>query len=184
MTRGIENMLNLPHLDDLLKDGTISRHPQPDLNDDGGEAIDTDAFEAQLNDTLARAEKAGKRLAMIDGSDHADAMDDLYGEVRKHAQDLMDLGFNIDHARARGIFEVASSMYKNAMDAKNSKRDAELKAMKLSLDQKKLELDTMRVRHEMGAPAEGGTITEAVVVEDRNELIKRLRAQIKQDKDV
>lgn len=164
-------MLNLPHLEDLLKNDL----PESEVEND---------VDAKLNDILEQAERAEKRLAMVNGTDHAESMDSLYDEIKKHAQDLMDLGFNIDHARARGIFEVASSMYKNAMDAKNSKRDAELKAMKLALDQKRLELETMRVKHEIGQGGGDGPIAEAVVVEDRNELIKRMREQIKQEKGV
>lgn len=177
MTRGIETMLNLPHLDDLLKgEGMLQHAPAA--------PEDTQDLDAKLAQALALAEQAEKKLALVNGTDHAESMDALYDEIRKHAQDLMDLGFNIDHARARGIFEVASSMFKNAIDAKNSKRDAELKAMRLALDEKKLELERLRVHHETGlGAAGGGIIAEAVVVEDRNELIKRLRAQIKQDKE-
>lgn len=172
-------MLNLPHLDDLLKAEGMLQKPS------AASEADPPDLDGKLAQALALAEQAEKKLALINGTDHAEAMDSLFEETRKHAQDLMDLGFNIDHARARGIFEVATSMYKNAIDAKNSKRDAELKAMKLALDEKKLELDRLRVQHEtgLGGGAGGGTIAEAVVVEDRNELIKRLRAQIKQDKE-
>lgn len=171
MTRGIEDMLNLPHLEDLLKDNGMESDDNTEEND------------RRLAEALAIAEQAEQRLAMTTGADHALAMDDLYTEIKKHAQDLMDLGYNIDHARARGIFEIASSMFKNAIDAKNSKRDAELKAMKLALDEKRLELDRIRVKFETGMGSTGdGEIREAVIVEDRNVLLKQLRDQMNRDK--
>src|SRR5206468_2670849 len=101
------------------------------------------------------------RFALIQGQDHSDAMDKVYKETLKHAQDIMDLGFNIDHARAARMFEVASAMYGRAIEAKDKKRDAQLRALKLAMEQQKLELDETRLRHEMG---ERDTITTDGVI--------------------
>jgi len=90
------------------------------------------------------------------------------------------LGFNIDIPRARGIFEVATSMYGQAISAKNSKRDAQLKAMKLALDQRKLDLEEKKIKAQLGETEQNTIVSEATVIkEDRNELIKRLREQQK-----
>ena len=112
----------------------------------------------------------------MEGTDHAESMDELHREVLQHARDLMSYGFNIDSPRARGIFEIAASMYGHAMTAKNSKRDAQLKAMKLALDRKKVELEEKRTNHAIGQ-IETATIDGdgTVIVEDRNELLRRLR---------
>ncbi len=71
-------------------------------------------------------------------------------------------------------------MYKNAIDAKNSKREMQLKAMKLMQDQQKLDLDERKFRAEMG---EDVVETKAMLVEDRNEVIKRMIAQAKESKE-
>lgn len=121
-------------------------------------------------------------LKTTEGTDHEKSMDEIYQETLDHSRSLMDLGFNTDERSRRGIFEIAASMYKNALDAKNSKRDAQIKLMKLIQDQKKQEFEEMKWRVErgedVGRPIEGS----ATLVEDRNELIKRLRADIKEEK--
>ena len=169
MTKGLDDFLNIPHLEDVLKkDGVITKEIETEVLED----------EAANEHTIANLEAAEKSLAMINGQDHSDAMDALYGETLKHAKDIMDLGFNIDHARAARMFEVAGSMYKVALDAKNSKRDAQLKAMELVLKQQRLELEKQIAKGNLN----NETVEGAVLVEDRNELIKRLREQAKGEK--
>jgi tRNA A37 N6-isopentenylltransferase MiaA len=51
------------------------------------------------------------------------------------------MGMNIDPARAPRILEVANQWMKTAADAKISKRDAQLKLMKLIIEQRKLALE-------------------------------------------
>ena len=75
------------------------------------------------------------------------------------------------------MFEVAEKFYKSAMDAKNSKRDAQLKMMKILQDQRKLELDEIRMKHDMGdKPID---TADVVMVEDRNQLLRKLKDEIK-----
>jgi hypothetical protein len=165
---GITDMLNLPSLEDALKE-------------QGVDAADSTPIEPpdeqQINNTVDKLHQLTARMAMLDGTDHSDAMEAIYKEILGHARDLMAYGFNIDSPRARGIFEVASSMYGHAMTAANSKRDAQLKAMRLALDRRKVDLEEKRTNHAIGQQA--ATINEdnTIVVEDRNELIRRLRAQ-------
>lgn len=169
MTKGLDDFLNIPHLEDVLKkEGVITK----DIEDQ------VVADEAANEQTIANLELAEKNLALVNGQDHADAMDALYDETLKHAKDIMDLGFNIDHARAARMFEVAGSMYKVALDAKNSKRDAQLKAMELILKQQRLELEKQIAKGNINTD----TVEGAVLIEDRNELIKRLREQAKNER--
>jgi len=111
----------------------------------------------------------------LEGTDHAVAMDGLHDEMLQHARDLMAYGFNIDHPRARGIFEIAASLYGHAITSKNSKRDAQLRAMKLALDAKRVDLEEKRTNGAIGLTTDSeGT----VLVEDRNELLRRIRQQM------
>jgi hypothetical protein len=184
MTRGLEEMLNLPSLDDLLKEEAKEKNALPvdeasevevQVAPEFGE--DTNAIDRE--GIISKLDQAQQTVDFVEGKDHGESMDLIFEETLKHSRDLMDYGYNIDHARARGIFEVATTMYKVALDAKNSKRDAQLKAMKLKLDQQRLEIDRIRLQGEDAQPA---TInTHAVIVEDRNELIKRLREQALQE---
>lgn len=171
MTQGIENMLGLPSMEDILK----TTEPTDDEAPEEISQID----EAKMNAVVSMAKQAETALALTDasgGDGHAAAMDEIHKEMLKHARDLMDLGFNVDQRSAATIFEKATMMYKGATDAKNSKRDMQLKAMKLALDSKKLELDEYKMRTELG---EKSVESEAFIVEDRNELVKRVREQAK-----
>lgn len=169
MTQGIRNMLNLPSMEDLLNDDL-------DISEEDMES--EEANQASLDAAVMLADRAEKSLALHDGDGHSEAMDVIHKETLKHARDLADLGFNVDQRSAATIFEKATMMYKVAQDAKDSKRKMQLEAMKLMQNQRKLELDEMKLRHEMG---EQVIETESTIIEDRNELIKRLREQAKND---
>lgn len=172
MTRGIEDMLNLPHMDEVLKSRGVD-HLEDDL-DEGVTATDEIAI-SQSTDLM---DAAAQKLAMVEGTDHAKAMDVIYTETLEHSRNLMDLAYNVDERSRRGILEIAATMYKNAIDAKNSKRDMQLRVMKIMQDQQKLELDERKWRTEIGEEA---VESRAVVIEDRNELIKQIRAQAKEE---
>ena len=168
MTKGISNMLNMPTLEEALREQNANAEPAEPV---------TPPDEVKIEDTVGRLNELTTRMALLDGTDHSAAMDEIYKEILGHARDLMDYGFNIDSPRARGIFEVASAMYGHAMSAANSKRDAQLKAMRLALDRKKVDLEEKRTNHVIGQQAATLTTDNTIIVEDRNELIRRLRAQ-------
>jgi hypothetical protein len=166
--RGIEDMLNLPHMDDMLKSKGVS-HLDEELDE-----VD----ELAVNESISLMEMAAQKLASVEGTDHANAMDVIYKETLQHSRELMDLAYNVDERSRRGILEIATSMYKNAIDAKNSKRELQLKMMKIMQDQQKIDLDEQKFRAEMG---EHVVESKATIIEDRNELIKRIRAQAKEE---
>jgi hypothetical protein len=171
MTQGLEQFFNLPPLDDVLKSKGIDVHAT--------EA--TEPTDENVQQSLASLKDLSAKMAMMEGADHSEAMDELYKEIVQHARDLMTYGYNIDMPRQRGIFEIAAAMYGHAISTKNSKRDAQLKALRLSLDRRKTDLEEKRTNHAIGEQAatiEGNTI----VVEDRNELINRIRNQVKNQK--
>jgi hypothetical protein len=164
----IVDMLHLRPLDEMLKEkGVEIDTPEPEP-----------APDEEVQTAVSTLREISAKIAMIEGTDHAEAMDELHKEILGHARDLMSYGFNIDHPRARGIFEIAASMYAHAISAKNSKRDAQMKAMKLAMDKKRVELEEKRTNHALGQAnamiASDGTI----LVEDRNELLRRLREKI------
>ena len=166
MTQRIIETLNLPSLEDALREHGL-------FPDGPGEMADGELPEPDLSNALAMAETAQRRIDLVEGSDHANAMDKIHEETLKHAQDMMDLGYNVDMPRQRGIFEIATMMYARSIEAKNSKRDAQLKAMKLALDQRKLDLDEKKLRHDIGEQTVNAGAT--VTMGDRNEILKRMR---------
>ena len=163
INENIGEMPNLRPLDEVLKEKGVETEPAP-------------VTEEPLDETTVNTlREISTKLAMLEGTDHAEAMDDLHGEILQHARDLMSYGFNIDHPRARGIFEIATMMYGHAITTKNSKRDAQLRAMKLALDRKRVELDEKRTNHTIGQTATRIGDDGTILVEDRNEILRRLR---------
>lgn len=169
MSRTIQEALDLPTLEDLLK--------APRETDEGEEitdemlAAETDDDVEQLTNALSTNSVGKVDPDDIEAKDHAENTDDIFGQTLQHAQDLMDLGYNVDTRSSGKIFETAATMYKIALDAKNAKRDAQLK-------NKKLKLENDKLRAMLGQKTSDDIVeSEAVVIADRNDMIKRLREQ-------
>jgi len=167
MTKGLTELFDLPSLDDVLNE----TDPNAELCDELIEQEEQSIIEASAVELITTAE--------LKAQEHSKAMDDIYAITLKHGSDAAELAFDLDPARAPRMLEVAAIYYKTAMDAKNSKRDAQLKLMKLIQDQRKLELDEQKTKHEMGnLPTDRADV---IMVEDRNELLRRLREQAKKE---
>lgn len=170
MNENIIEALNLRPLDEVLKDQGIDVYGDEPPVEEVEDVEPMDESQISLQDIKAK-------LQMIEGTDHAESMDDLHAEVLQHARDLMTYGFNLDHPRARGIFEIAASLYGHAMTAKNAKREAQLKAMKMSLDRRRVDLEEKRTNHVIGQiDASPAMSDDGVVVADRNDLLRRIRS--------
>ena len=74
---------------------------------------------------------------------------------------------NVDSRYSGRIFEVASTMLRNAIDAKSSKIDKKLKMVELQLKKLKLDKDG---KDDTGSIEE----SDGFVISDRNELMKKL----------
>lgn len=94
-------------------------------------------------------------------------LESLAEKAEQAYDDLMDLGMNVEVRYSGRIFEVASSMMKNAIDARVAKVDKRLKAVDLQL--KKLKIDNDR-KGDDGDVLNG----QGFVITDRNELLKKL----------
>jgi hypothetical protein len=126
------------------------------------------------------------KLKLMDGEDHEKAMDSVYEEMLDHARSIMDLAYNTDERSRRGLLEIGTSMYKNVMDAKNSKRDSQLKLLTLIQSQRRLEFEKNKWRMTLtdtkGQPVSlPGEIqaTAQVIEADRNDIIKQMIASKK-----
>jgi len=162
MTKAFNDLFNLPSMEEVLAETA-------DVEDDCVEQIE------ELSPVIPTAELI--TVAEMKAQEHGQSMDKLYDELLGHAREMTELALNLDPARSPRMFEVAEKFYKSAMDAKNSKRDAQLKMMKVLQDQRKLELDELKLKHEMGdTPVDKADV---IMVEDRNQLLKRLRDDMK-----
>jgi len=158
MTKKLEELLDLP--------------PNPDKKI-SAEIIKPEEIEETAEQrirTIEEFDKISSALPQVKGlgelSDNE--LDALAQRATDAYDDLMDLGMNVEARYGSRIFEVASSMLKNAIEAKSAKIDKKLKMIELqlkkqALDQKQNGDDTNLV--------EG----KGFVVSDRNSLLQKLK---------
>ena len=103
-------------------------------------------------------------------------MDTYAHEAMKSYQDLMNLGMNVEVRHSGKLFEVASTMLKNAVEAKNAKLEKKLRMVELQL--KKQRVDQMNKTSDNSDIVEG----EGYVVGDPNELLKQILDRVDNDK--
>ena len=151
MTRKLEEILNIPETKSTpvekkeLKKSSSFRNPH-DLD------------------------KISAALPFVSGlGDLSDSeFDELAEKATAAYDDLMDLGMNVESRYSARLFEVASSMLKNAIDAKSAKIDKKLKVIELQLKKQKIDNDTI---DDPGVNIQG----EGFIVSDRNSILEKLK---------
>lgn len=122
-----------------------------------------------LDDSARAIQKITGDLPQVTELDEIEEkdLDHLATKAEQAYDDLMDLGMNVEVRYSGRIFEVASSMLKNAIDAKTAKVDKKLKAIDLKLKKYKIDKDS---------PEDPNDIMDGqgYVMLDRNELMKKL----------
>lgn len=101
------------------------------------EHIETSQLElTALDDTI---DKINAALPQVDGLDSGDAeLDELSSFAKQKADDMIDLGMNMDPRFSGPIFQTASVLLGHAITAKTAKLDKKLKMVTLQLQQAKL----------------------------------------------
>ena len=162
MTKKLEELLNLPEHQETIKEVEKEIKAQ-------SAAL---ATQEEVERTMREFDKVSAALPPVDGLGHvADKeLDDLAEKATKAYEDLMDLGMNVEVRYSSRIFEVASSMLKNAVDAKVAKLDKKLKIVELQLKKQKQDQD-MRGKNEDNDAID---VTD-FVVSDRNSLLEKLK---------
>lgn len=156
MTRKLEEILNLPDSKEIIKKEEtpkrVKQIPQSFRN-------------------MSEFDKISAALPPVTGlGDLSDTEFDELAEKASNAyDDLMDLGMNVEARYSARLFEVASTMLKNAIDAKSAKVDKKLKMIELQLKKQKIDADTSM--EDTGINIQG----EGFVVADRNSLLEKLK---------
>jgi len=163
MTKKLEDLFNLEEQDSTSQTKeepeTISAPTHEDVH-----TLDRSYKEVS---EITRDLPAIKELDNLDEGE----LDNLATKAEQAYDDLMDLGMNVEVRYSGRIFEVASSMMKNAVDAKTAKIDKKLKAIDLQLKKYKIDKDSSPVDDNEVISGEGFVVT------DRNELLKKLGKQ-------
>lgn len=156
MTKKLEELFNLPEKENIQPVET-----EPKLDHEQVRSIE---------DSIRAVEALTGNLPQIKELDDLNdrELDDLAKKAEEAYDDLMDLGMNVEVRYSGRIFEVASSMIKNAIDAKGMKMEKKLKAIDLQL--KKLKID-----NDSGKDPNDVINGQGYVITDRNELLKKLQ---------
>jgi aspartokinase len=125
-----------------------------------------------IDDTYKEIQKITSTLPQITELDDLDdrELDSLASKAEQAYDDLMDLGMNVEVRYAGRIFEVASSMMGNAINAKTAKLDKKLKAIDLQLKKYKIDKDNNEDPNDV-------INGQGYIITDRNELLKKLGAK-------
>jgi hypothetical protein len=125
---------------------------------------------APLLRDIREFDKIAQALPQVKGL--GDVSDEEFDALAQRAtdafDDLMDLGMNVEARYSGRVFEVASTMLKNAIDAKAAKIDKKLKMVELQLKKQKIDQD---VKTDSDADVTG----TGVIISDRNSLIEKLK---------
>jgi hypothetical protein len=171
MTKKLEEILNLPNVKKTFDQ--VDKKEQEKITKETTNGVSTKNLDPQtaknLEKTYAEFDKIAASLPQVKGlGDLSDLeLDKLAIEAEESYKTLMDLGMNVDSRYSGRIFEVASTMLRNAIDAKGSKIDKKLKMVELQL--KKLKIDKTG-KDDLGPVEE----SDGFVISDRNELMKKL----------
>ena len=124
---------------------------------------------SKILNAITVAEKIEHALATVTELDHSDGeMDEIAEEALESYVELKDLAMNMSDAHAGRMMEVAASMLKTSLEAKEAKINRKLKTIDLQL--KKMRMD--RLADQSGsAPDSQGTEL------DRNEILKHIYVQ-------
>ena len=169
MTKKLEDILNLPNVKEEFKK-VDKKEKENQVKQANGVQKNVDPKTAKnLEKTYAEFDKIAASLPQVKGLGELSdlELDKLAVEAEESYKNLMDLGMNVDSRYSGRIFEVASTMLRNAIDAKSSKIDKKLKMVELQL--KKLKID--KTGGDDTGPVEE---SEGFVISDRNELMKKL----------
>jgi len=169
MTRKLEEILNLPNVKEAFakvdaKEKSRDEKDKPTIPKN----VDPQTAKA-LEKTYQEFDKIAAALPQVKGLGELSdlELDKLALEAEESYKNLMDLGMNVDSRYSGRIFEVASSMLRNAIDAKSQKIDKKLKMVELQL--KKLKIDKTG-NDDINEPVE----SEGMIISNRNELMKKL----------
>lgn len=192
MNKKLEETFNLPSMEEAMEKEELENHIEEntlstplseyEAIEEATEEKETskELEEQQVKKALSTAEKIDKALPQVkDLESHDLDMDQYSTEAIKSYKELMDLGMASEARHAGKFFEVAQTMMKNAIEAKNAKADKKLRMIELQL--KKQRVDQWDNK---GGKDEEIIEGEGYIVGDRNKLLDQIIDRVNEnDKD-
>ena len=97
-------------------------------------------------------------------------LDELAQLAKNKAEDLIDLGMNVEPRFSGVILQTAGTLLGHAITAKTAKLDKKLRMVQLQLQKARLD---HQIKKDAGTPEEQAIEGQGVVL-DRNELLKQI----------
>lgn len=167
MTKQLESLFNLP---------TSSASATVDLSKDQARAFveENRSIITEFDSAISKIDSA---LPLVRDLDAGDAeLDELAALAKSKAEEMIDLGMNVDPRFSGVIFQTASTMLGHAITAKTAKFDKKLRTIQLQLQKARLDHQISKDTKDPGEEAVEG---QGMIL-DRNELLKHILG--KQDK--
>ena len=163
MTKQLEQLLNLP----------VSTFDDPTPQEALDFIKDNQEVITEVDAAITKIDAALPMVRDLDSVADKE-LDDLADMAKENAQNLIDLGMNIDPRFAGVIMQTAGTMLGHAITAKTAKMDKKLRMINLQLAKARLD-------HQIKKDAKSGAADEEPVegrgiVLDRNELLREILA--------
>lgn len=126
MTKKLESLFNLPE----INDGATTDEVRQVIEENRG-------IITEVDNAIDKIDIALPTVKDLDASDLE--MDELANLARTKAEDLLDLGMNVDPRFGGVIFQTASQLLGHAITAKTAKMDKKLRMINLQLQKAKLD---------------------------------------------
>ena len=159
MTKRLESLFNLPPTDDPM-DPTVSEATS--FVNENKDII------SEVNAAIDKIDAALPTVHDLDTGD--DELDALAKLAQSKAEDLIDLGLNVEPRFSGVILQTAGIMLGHAITAKTAKLDKKLKMVQLQLAKAKLDY---QIRKDAGSAADQSIPGQGIVF-DRNDLLKQI----------
>ena len=175
MTKKLEELLNLPESQDIVKEEQDKAKVEEKKVEKKNKSIEQ---QQSTTSNIAEFDKIAAALPKVEGlGEMGDAeLDDVGQRAITAYEDLMDLGMNVESRYSARIFEVAGQMLKTTLDAKVAKIDKKLKMVDLQLKKQKQDIKT-------GDSDSNVVQGEGYVISDRNSLLEKLKKMDKYNDD-
>jgi len=160
MTKKLEELFNLPPTD--ANDPTMEESRE--FIEENRDII------TEVDSAISKIDLALPLVRDLDAGDQE--LDELATMAKQRAEDLIDLGMNVEPRFSGVILQTAGVMLGHAITAKTAKMDKKLRMISLQLQKARLD-------HAIKKDAKSGTTEEEPIdgkgiVLDRNELLKQI----------
>lgn len=131
MTKKLESLFNLPE----VAEGSTTEEVNQVIEDNRSIITQVDAA----------IDKIDAALPIVDDLDTLDSdLDELAKLAKDKAEDLLDLGMNVDPRFGGIIFQTASQLLGHSITAKTAKMDKKLKMIQLQLNKAKFDHQVLK----------------------------------------